>query len=494
MSEAGTAADDEKAKAAADGLKKILEVLAPEPAVANAEAPTSVVDELYGAISSADVKDYANQARGAVERYRNSTKWLVGAVAAIGIALFGSTAFTDGDALSTGRGWLGLAVASIGLVLVLWAATLVFEPEDASLGELASDLDRARKKLRKDKNDRTTFRKWKAGFSPRLAATYELGEILEGPEWNAHLGHPTVKALIESIGDRISPANGSVLAIDQPRREQALDVANRRRAIATDTTVRTLVDARLDKLLEALGNLDAEGNTTVPPTADGATGELSDPDVAFTVVTPFGTLVILDDGSDTTVPPPESTTIGSVLACQIATMLAVSATVRANSTTNALGFLEAQSKLETDDYQLGLDLLHRDLVLCESGVAQLRGKFQLSRALLLLGAVLTLFGALLYIAGVKSDGSNSDMTEVRTGTLVVAENTTAADAFEKKPDCVGRELNVLYVGDSTPAQSEEFTVTVNSPDVCRGDYKIPSNRGPTDIDLKLFSAVDVAAS
>ena len=369
-----TAGTDDKVKAAAEGLKKILDVLAPE--VKTDEKPGSprqVIDEIYGGISAEGITDVATQARTAAERYRNSMRWMVGAVAAIGLILFGSTVFTDGNALDSWSGRAALLVAAIGLALILFAATMVFEPEDASLGELADDIDLAQAKLLD--GTRPAWWGWKLRLSPRLGAVLRLSKILEGDDASAHLGHPhrTVRALIKSIGD----GQGATRSL------AAKDVATVRRTIVVLDAKRLMVSTELEQLLETRASLDKD---------EQAFGGKLDP--------------------------------------QIETLLDVAQELRRASARALNNLVTAQTTLFDTDHQLGMDLLHRDLVLSESGVAQLRGSFRLSRTYLLIGAVLALFGSMFYLS--SNEDSEGTETQVRAGTLRVATGTPTADEFPRR--------------------------------------------------------------
>lgn len=439
-------AADDKVKAAAEGLKKLLDLVVPEPTVEKSASSTtaSVVDEMYGAISATEITDFATSARDAAERYRNAMRWLVGAIAAIGVLLFGSTAFVEGDPLSIWPGGAGLLLASIGLVLILTAATLVFEPEDASLGELAMDIDRARAKLTSDFRSgpppKYRVKRVRAFFRTRLRSTLRFSEIVEGPEAEAHLGagHHTVRCLIESIG------RGQ----NTDRANRAKHLAMQRRRVAATISKRELVVASLGKLLDTRSALDKTKN-----------------DYGFTLEPTIRALIVRSED------------------------------LRAEADNDLDQLIEKQDLLEKSDHQLGMDLLHRSLVLTESAVAQLRGTFRLSRTYLLLGAILTLVGALFYIAGVKDageDSSGKSSSVVRSGTLVVAPGTPAADEFRTK--CLKPTvLAVNYFSESAPKLADDFEIVVSAPEDCADDYSIPGGRGDGDAILDLGPPVSIPA-
>lgn len=462
MSKGDTTVDD-KASDVAEGLKKLLDKLTSEVNdESSVDSKNAVVDELYGAISSPEIADFAVQARSAIDRYRNSMRWLVGAVAAIGAALFGSTAFTDADPFGSTRMLFGLPLASAGLVLILWAASLVFEPEDASLGELAADLEHARRRLGENydawaSDERAPrlmlkLRPIKSKLSPRMTAMFRLGEIVEGPESTAHLGHSTVKQLIASIGEQTTNSS---------RKETALSLVSQRRQAEGLRKGLELAETYQKTLLESVGKFEKAMMVEIddPPVATGASK------AAFP----------------------------SIVAAEIRFLIAMLAKDRKSLEEVTTELQKAQTDLETRDYQLGLDLLHRDLVLFESGVAQLRGKFNLSRRALLCGAILTLTGTMLYISGIKSAADDSNGQSIRIGTMTVRAGTKASDSFEGKPNCLGTPLQVIFRGAATPSLAEKFEITVADPSECRGDYAIPGDRAQGDVELNIAPAVSLAA-
>ena len=411
-------ADETKAKAAAEGLKAILDVLAPAPAPADEPppSPATPVDELYGAIGAADVSSSAQAAMTAVARYRSATRWLIGAVAAVGLALFGSVAFTDGDPLSGWR-WAGLLLAAVGLAVILLAATLVFEPEDASLGELVADFDKV---------DRGSWRK----YHPRWIAIAQLKAILEGSEKQAHLGAglEKVQDLITRIGEQ-----------ETARVEPAKAVARARRVLADRTTRREVAEKRLDALVKARA---AATGLQGPPA-----GEL-DAAIARAARSVRGELT---------------------------------AEARAHAS-----LTRALRELAEVDVPLGVDMLHRSVILDESAVAQVRGTFRLSRPVLLIGAMAALVGSLVYLTDVKEDPAQA---VVRAGSLRVAENTSSAD--ELLPVCVGVDLRVLLFAAATPATGTELEVTITDPQACRGSVTFPAGWVAGDITLVPTPAVKV---
>src|SRR4051794_27859985 len=92
-------------------------------------------------------------AAAAVERYRQTIRWMLGAFGAVALVVFGSVPFTDlGNATSDQQRWIvaGLAAVAVGVAFAIYAVSMVAEPEDSSLGELEQT------------------RKWLAGLSSGL--------------------------------------------------------------------------------------------------------------------------------------------------------------------------------------------------------------------------------------------------------------------------------------------------------------------------------------
>ncbi|QYG93458.1 hypothetical protein HC251_14190 [Iamia sp. SCSIO 61187] len=408
---------DDATKAAAEGLKKILEVLAPEPTPVEEPKVTAPVDEVYGAIGAADVSSSAMSAMGAVERYRNAMRWLIGAVGAIGLALFGSVAFTKGDPLADRR-WVGLAVAGTGLTFMLRAATLVFEPEDASLGELEADFDRLNGPLG-----------WFRSRIGRGRAMRHLKKMLTGTEASAHLG-PEVESVSELIKE--------IAALEKGRNEFVGCVVDARRTLDDATSRRSTAENQISALV----------------TTRSAATSLSD-EAAKAIDT----------------------------AIEAASRGAIAARQDEDDARNALR--DALRALEEKDIPLGRHMLHRSVVLDESGVAQMRGTFRAARSTLLLGSVATLVGTLLYLAGIKGAPDNLLASTVRFGSIEVGDGMVTAEELDE--ECVDQELEVAYFGDR-PGAGDDYAISVVAPKECEGVYTV---EGDDEIELDLSRAIAV---
>jgi hypothetical protein len=402
---------DDLAPSTTDRLNKILDALA-SPEQAQEEKTntiTSVVDELYGGISLAGISSSSAGARAAVDRYRNAMRWLVGAVAAIGVVLFGSVGFTEGD-IEGWQPWIGLGVAATGLVLVLGAATKVFEPQEASLGHLEREI-----------NSPLLGSKWVRRLSPTLSANYRLKEILEGPEKSAHLGpgNDSIGKLIAALGtaqrDRAEPARCVWLM-----QLRLADLDAERKA--------------LDKRLSTLGALTATEHR--PPAA--AAARLT------------GAMKAVADRMDEV-----DAELGS---CRTA-------------------LREKQDALVVIDQEFGVNLLHRSSVLNESGVAHLRGRFNQSRRLLFLGAILTLVGTILYISAIKSSDSHAErIVGPSTAIPVIVNITSGGIATDVPSACTDKDLNAVLFAEDIPDETKPFLVYVSENDRCVGQYSFPPGR------------------
>jgi hypothetical protein len=158
-------------------------------------------------------------ARNARQSYQKTARWMLAAFAAVGALIFGSLPFAAiADVELRWPSSLslvgGLVLAVAGIVSAVIAVSMVSEPEDASLGELDSDLRSVQKVddkgyvWVKGKPVITTSR-IRAWWNPRIACRIELAHILHGPESSAHLGpnlqsedrQASVTNLIKRLGD-----------------------------------------------------------------------------------------------------------------------------------------------------------------------------------------------------------------------------------------------------------------------------------------------------
>lgn len=471
MSETAQSAGDK----AIEKLGEIIGLLAPKPQTQKVEPDNDVVDELYGAISRADITEAAKQGKEAAERYRNSMRWLVAAVAAIGTTLFGSAGITEIDLIDRWR-WAALGVASLGLVLVLWAAVVMFEPEDASLGELAAGFDQI------DRNKRP---RW---WSPRKQALWDLWKIVEGSGGTTHLGHPTVRDLLASIetqriARQAAPEPPSTASETKDVCDRLLETIQDASRSDCDPKPRRagLRCSLLEELISVLSERRRAERSSASPCGPGLRAAYLRQAVKHQktkreFVSKRLDMLLAYRASLVADKKPRAR-----IDKLIEEAMADDAKVRGESLATLDELEKSGRDLGVIDYQLGLDLLHRDLVLWESLVSQLRGKFRLSRRWLLAGAVITLFGVVGFVTGVKHDDPTEQI--VRSGTLVVAGGTGTADGV--KTACVGIELDVVLWQEEFPAADEAYTVTVTDPEMCVGLIEIPGDRQAGDVELDL---------
>lgn len=103
----------------------------------------------------------------------------------------------------------------------------------------------------------------------------------------------------------------------------------------------------------------------------------------------------------------------------------------------------------------------------------MRGTFRLSRWYLLTGAVATMVGALLYVAGVKRRRARTKF--VRSGAMRIAAFTPAGDVVSAR--CHGTDLQVTYLAKSIRRRSASFDISVTAPAECAGTVTIPADWG-----------------
>lgn len=384
-------------------------------------------------------------AQTARQGYQKTARWMLAAFAAVGVLIFGSLPFAaiaDVEITWPGSIWLigGLLVAVAGIVTAVIAVSLVNEPEDVSLGELDSDL----RKLQKtdDKgfiwiNNRpvVTVNKLQIAWNPRLSSRVELLNILHGPESSAHLGPnleseerpASVTNLIKTLGH-----------LESKHADLAPTVA--RHTVATES-----YEKRLTELTTLLTELRKRQSEHSDPTLDKEIGA------------------------------------ASAMHAAIATKLDQE---QATLTT------KKQALAEIDD-QLKLYHDHRDLVLAESGVMQLRGTFRLARRVLAVAAILTLLGGTAYALSLPGATETKTAeqptpapeptpptpayTTALPATVVVHEGTKAASELPK--ECVERPLKALWIGTGrVPATTGPFTAVVTDPK-CTGQITTSTGEG-----------------
>lgn len=349
-------------------------------------------------------------AKTARQSYQKTARWMLAAFAAVGVLIFGSLPFAAvADVVLTWPNSLflvgGLLLAVAGIVGAVVAVSLVNEPEDASLGELESDLRTVQKTDKdgfvfKDGNPVIAVSRLRTWWNPRLACRVELTNILHGDEAAAHLGPNLAKS-------------------GQPT---------------------------VTHLIRHLGDLEAQHATLAPAVA-------------------------------------EKTVLAEKLPQDHQDLPATKESLA-----------KQQAELAEVDTQLAMYHAHRDLVLAESGVMQLRGRFRLARRILAIAAVLTLFGGTGYALALPGATEKTEQPQAKpptatpppakqepayaTGlpaTVLIHEGTRPARDLPRT--CLERNLEAIWIGkDRIPATTGPFTAVITDP-TCTGEIHVAAGEG-----------------
>lgn len=320
-----------------------------------------------------------SMAARARKKYDGTLKWVLGLFSAVGLLVFGSVPFTD---LGKVDFWpwagAGLIAVGAGLICVIVGTTQGLELQDASLGELAHTLDGA-------------VGKRPGWFSPRKRAAYDLGEILSGNEASAHLGPgvTTVPELIARIGEleqRIMAEQvgwGGTASLPTPAQ---LAGSTRSRLFVADLASKeaTASKARIEELRSSL-----EAST----------------------------------------PTPGQTVLEQALQDEVARYVDLLALAAPSSEAERRGRLDAL-RMARRRY-----LDHRELLLDESLVSQMRGTYRVVWRWLIVGGALTLGGGVSYAWAI---GNPEDPT---TGlrSAVTVELVKDSKAWTAAKACLGAE-------------------------------------------------------
>jgi hypothetical protein len=413
--------------AAADAMRKFVETAAADT---EQKPPGGAVPPNSAA---------TQMATDARQSYQKTARWMLAAFAAVGVLIFGSLPFAaiaDVELTWPSSLWLigGLVVAVAGIVTAVISVSVVNEPEDVSLGELDSDLRSLQKTDEKGFlwiNGKPVLKvnRLQTLWNPRLAARVELVKILHGEDSSAHLG-PNLEA-----NDRPASVTNLVKKLGELESEHAkLAPVVAKHTVAIDSYEKRA--AELTKLLEEL--------RTNKPEATTETGAASS---MYTAV---------------------------------ATKLDQE---RATLTT------KKQELAEIDD-QLKLYHDHRELVLAESAVTQLRGTFRLARRVLAIAAVLTLVGGTAYALSLPGATAKQEPEQAApappaaqpppytTGlpaTVVVHEGTKTATELPK--ECIEKPLKAIWLGTGrVPATTGPFTAVITEA-ACTGQITVPKGEG-----------------
>ncbi|MGW8763673.1 hypothetical protein ACWGN5_14340 [Streptomyces sp. NPDC055815] len=417
-------------------------LLGQPPAADAGEQPAASADHVL------DPGGLLSQARQAKRSYQATSRWILAAFAIVGLVLFGSLPFSTFGRISGFDVWLmgiGLGCAAAGIALAIWAASLVAEPLDASLGALEQRLEPAMK-------DRTVH--WYTG--PRRRAEIQLATMLSGGEHEAHLGPGlhSISDLVTELGDR-----------EKARLSQATAAARRDEVL---TTLDGAVSAHLATLAELrqqaadVGELD-DANPNKQRLVDELAQRIQRESAAYAAAADKRARQAVQLAPSAEVPATASS----------APHAGVGDTDSAPENNNL-----ASTQTRLDTY-----LAHRAMVLVQSAMMQMRGTFRLARLLMVIGALLTLAGGTLYAYVLPADASEESSTQGTERQPATAAEVTVnrgTDIAAQLPGtCVGRPLKALRLDLKVPPRNGPFEVVVIDP-ACPGTLSVPKDQGSVD--------------
>lgn len=404
-------------KAFEELLKKVTSPLPAEEESSAPSPPPPAAPETDAQKPKKKVADEAeSMAARARKKYDGTLKWVLGLFSAVGLLVFGSVPFTN---LAEVDFWpwagVGLIAVGAGLICVIIGTTQGLELQDASLGELAHTLDGAEGKR-------------PGWFRPRKRAAYDLREILSGNEASAHLGPgvTTVPELIARIGEleqRIMAEQVGWGGTGGPPTPTQLAGSTRSRLFVAELASKeaTASKARIEELRTSL-------SATTPPPGQTVLQEALQDEVAR-----YGDLLALA--------PPSS---------------------------------EAERRGRLDALRMARRryLAHRELLLDESLVSQMRGTYRVVWRWLIIGGALTLAGGVSYAWAIGNPEDPS--TGLRSA--VTVDLVKDSKAWKAAKDCLGagqvtdvQDLPGLLVSsdDQDGRQDGPFTFVVTKDD-CEG--------------------------
>lgn len=398
------------------------------------------LDKLRMAWPGADAKpeedpkvpvEAASVAARARTKFDGILRWMLAIFGAIGLLIFGTLPFVELERVEFWRAAPPLFIAGFGLAIIIWAATRALEPQDASLGELKQTLARSKKRL---KGKKGVGKRLYLFLFPRDRAAFMLDETLQSHEREAHLG-PGITT-VEQLIDRLGFLEKRVLEAEVGWNGEAPEQASAggltpaaavfpsgSEPWGNSSTSRSAVDelaqAELDALVKRLGELREQ-------------------------------LVNLTDA-----PEELRASIRAEIAAAIAQLAALRA---AKSSVEHLQLAGPAAALQrARDYYLG----HRELLLNESAVAQLRGTFSVARRWLFFGSLLTLTGGIAYAFAIANPG---DAAGTNARVVVTAKSDSEAwNALEEcrgdgSGDITGLDALLLTSDDADGLQDGPFTI------------------------------------
>lgn len=414
------------------------------------------------------------------KKYDGLVRWVLACFTAIGLLIFGSVPFVDLTAVDMKPVIIGLGLAGIGLGIVIWATTRALEPEDASLGEMKETLNLPAQG--------GLCRRLEWILRPKRAQARRLAGVLSSDP-TAHfgpgIGGGSASASTTRLLDEIAAAETALLTMESGWR------------LAPDPP--DLTNKSEGELEEALRTGIRGVMSTLAPNGVSGSDELwrlSDSDSRLAIIKQLSgekrvsavaswhsVVVALVTALAEPDPTKSTSTQGALTkaaghlrdakeslaandhhpsAEQIA-----SATKAVDDATGALNDAEiherAAARRITDQRAiLNNRLTHRDMLIAESGVSQLRGTFRIVRRWLFLGAVLTLTGGTLYawaIANPTPYGLGMPITVTMPDSSKTAEELGFCGS---KDDWEQTFAAVLMSKETASPQGGEFTAIATS--------------------------------
>lgn len=339
------------------------------------------------------------------KKYDGLVRWVLGCFTAIGLIIFGSVPFVDLTAVDMGWVVFGLVTAGLGIAIIIYATTRALEPEDVSLGEIKQTLEWLNEHNPREAEHGFVF--------PRLVEASRLRKILASdPKAHFGPGLKNVDELLEDIGKR----EAAVLSLDADlgipdppdlRRKEPKDLdailAKHVQAVAeavggTGVTIILKLERDPDVRKARTGISAAEGDqrTAAVRMWHEALVAAARP-LAFSAPTDTEFRKRVQELLDATATAKSPTLYG-------ATRKALETALSEEET--------AKSRLAREQTILTNRLEHRNMLLAESGVSQLRGTFRIVRRLMLFGAALTVLGGVSYAWAVANPEAGGLATPV----------------------------------------------------------------------------------
>lgn len=459
-------ADDEKKKTSLESATALAESITKFLAATKSAESEST--------SEAPPTEAADAAAWVRKKYDSMIKWMLGVFASIGLLIFGSVPFLGvaGNILQCWS-YVGLAVAGVGLTVIIYSATAGYEPQDASLGELlntfrnincgctaASDACGQAKCDCQGLPKLKGLKKFLARTDARYKASAALKRTLQcSTEASAHLGPKvnTIGELIRVIGTLETELLRCELG------DAGLNIAADIASDATTNTARSTTRLRTTRLRQPRP-------TTPRPTTRlrlrrTPAGELIENqskvfrDSAEAYIHDRNEQLIAEAKAISdirSVTPPLPDYVLRALGTQVKDRAAL--LERGNATAVAGG--KAAGERATLKFALDRYLDHRALVLQESAVAQLRGNFRRSRLLLVVGALITTAGGVLYAGSITQSAAAAEAPATGTSYPVVQLNVPrGSGSWDKLGNCRWSETPPLESVSAYKVSDTKFILT-----------------------------------